>query len=144
MSNKNELQDKINSIMNSNPVDAEVSKITKNKYLREVKFYQDELIHNNVLLPFDVLLSEIEEGCEKAPVGIHGHTRDLYCLRWEKGEEEKFIFSLENILAKKKRKLIDCPEEVIRDIYHLLPIIVELMAQKAQALFKEETKKIEP
>ncbi len=138
MKNKKELQDQINSIISNNPVDPNVAKLTKNKFFRDVRFYENELTHNNVLLPFEVCLAEIEADSASSPVGVHGHTREIYVLRWEKLEDEKFYFTLENTLAKKKRKLIDCPEEVVRDIYHLLPKIVQSMASSAQKLLDPE------
>ena len=139
MNDKKELENKIKSIMQSSPVNPEIAKIAKNKYLREVCFYQDELTHNNVLIPFEIPLSEIEPEDSRSPVGVHGHTREIYCLRWEKLDNGPFAFTLENKLAKKKRKLVECPEEVIRDIYHLLPAVVEIMANKAEKILKEDS-----
>lgn len=106
------------------------------KYIRDVLYYEAELIHNNVLLPYSTELSEVDVEYKTKKIGIHGHTREQYRIKWQ-GEGKSFHFFLENTLANKERRLLDCPDEILRDINELLPIIIEQMAKSASALLDD-------
>lgn len=108
----------------------------QSKWQRDLNYYQQELRQAKVELPFAIMLSEVIPEERNNKVGIHGHTRETYRLEWI-NQPGGFTFILENIKANKKRPLSDCPDEILRDITPLLPLIIKLMASTAEQKLKE-------
>lgn len=106
------------------------------KMLRDLRYYQSQLRLSNVELPFSISLAELEPQYANSLVGIHGHTRQEYCLHWEK-QGGHFSFTLENVKAKKKKILTECPETILKDIIALIPPMIETMAKQAEQLLKD-------
>lgn len=106
------------------------------KFLRDLKYFESQLRLSKVELPFYLPLADIVENESSQPIGVHGHTRREYTLHWEK-DGALFSFTLENIKAKKKKKLMVCPEEILKDMMPLIPIFIEKMAKNAEAQLAE-------
>lgn len=124
---KENLQNAINDIMKKNTVNAPKRSFDDKKILQ----YESDLLSSNVLIDFNICISELCPGEGKVSFGGGDFTREDYSLGWKKWNEIGFKFVLTNIKYNNSKLLLDCPEQFKKDTLVLIPDFVTALAKQA-------------
>ncbi len=128
------LKKEINSIMKENESSSINSKIN-----RDIIFYRNSLRESEMNFEFKMNVADIDSSLAQFSLGKSQFTRSDYELSWMVKDNEKFRFILTNIPYKNSKFLIDCPDDMKKDIVKLLPRFVELLVIKAKESLKNSS-----
>jgi hypothetical protein len=132
MTNKDNLQNAIQDIMNKNQVNAPKRSMSDKKILQ----YESDLLSSSVNIDHVICIADLIPEERTAKFGGGDFTREDYAISWQKWKETGHRFVLTNIKHSNSKLLMECPDNFKKDTLVLIPDFIQDLAHKAKELLK--------